>query len=85
MTRQYDPEFQETCPCCKQPVLKIPLEYQCEYSDCEKLGEYEAWFGEGLIRRANVCEEHLKLSKGYKALVNSGLSHFQIMEKIADD
>lgn len=85
MTREYNPEFQQTCPCCGQPVLKIPLEYQCTYENCEKLGEYEAWFGEGLIRKMFVCEEHLKLSKGYKILIEQGKTHQEIMDKVNND
>jgi len=80
MTKQYAPEAQETCPCCNQPVLTIPLEYQCNYPGCEKLGEWEAWFGDGLIWKMVVCEEHLKLSIRYKALVKElSISDHQII------
>ncbi len=83
MVRQYISEAQEFCPCCHQPVLEIPLEYQCNYPGCKEVGEWEAWFGEGLIYKSFVCEEHLKLSQGYKTLVNElGDNHALIMKHL---
>lgn len=39
----------------------------CEWHGCEMSAIYEAWFrGGGMVRRLNVCSEHVKESIGAK-------------------
>ena len=51
------------CECCGQ---EVPM--RCEYGDCRRTAMWEAWFrGGGMVRRLNVCNQHIKLSIGRMA------------------
>lgn len=48
------------CPACGH------VRTLCEWPECLGEAEFEAWFGTGLMRRMNVCKEHVKESRAYK-------------------
>ena len=48
-----------TCPECEHRVVL------CDFSGCLNEATYEGWFGSGLIRRMNACDEHIRLSRGW--------------------
>ena len=47
------------CPICGYE------EIFCEIPYCNEEALYNGWIGSGLIKRLNVCEEHVKLTRGY--------------------
>jgi hypothetical protein len=46
---------------------RVPCEYGC---GCERDAVWEAWFrGGGMVRKLNVCEEHVELSIGRQSQI----------------